>query len=278
MARTRGFIVAVQFALYFAVWITGVYVNGYVFMPFASIRSVFTETPLLAHAFLAGALVAISAAVTFASAVRRELRRALFGALSLIAILWAAAQGLLFLSSGGIAAESFEMALGFVSSLFLSFVGALPDVSSRTLEARARLLCALSLGLSFFVFASGMYLNLNAGSRFFSLPPLVERREILGFITGAQFVVHALLGTAYVISTAAFFVYSALRKRLASIAAFSFFLSAYPALFGILNAAFVSLPPPFALAASMASASSFFLSVMALMYAYTKTASEMGAP
>ncbi|MCL5788744.1 MAG: hypothetical protein M1357_02945 [Candidatus Marsarchaeota archaeon] len=268
-----------QFALYFAVWVTGIFVNGYVFIPFSRVGSIFTEPPLLAHAASAGALGAVSAAAVSVYVVNRETRRALLGVSSMIVLFWAAAQGLLFLSSGGVSTESFEMALGFISSLFLSFVAALPDAGSRTRDTGAQMLCTLCLGLSFLVFASGMYLNLNAGSRFFSLPPLGERREILQFTTGPQFVVHALLGSAYVVSTGGFFIYSLLRKRLTGASASAFFLSVYPALFGILNTAFISLPSPIALAASMASASSFFLSIMTLMYAYSQTGSvEMDTP
>jgi len=264
------FLVGVQFALYFAVWITGIYINGYVFMPSVSLRSVLTQTPIFVHALSVGILVAVSLAAAVADAMHGERRRVLLRVFSLFALLWALVQGVLFLVSAGSGTESLGMALGFIAAFFLSFGAALPRGTLASLGRPIRALCALCLALSFFVFASGVYLNLNAATNFFSLPSSVERMQVARFISGPQFVVHATLGTAYVLATGSLLIYTLLKRKFVREAALSFFLSAYPALFGLLNVAFVSVPEPVMLAASIASASSFFFSVTALMYAFAR--------
>jgi hypothetical protein len=252
------------------VWITGIYVNGYVFMPSVSLRSVLTQTPIFVHALSAGILVAVSLAAAVADAMHGETRRVLLRVFSLFALLWALVQGVLFLTSGGSGTESLGMALGFIAAFFLSFAATLPTGALATLVRPIRALCALCLALSFFVFVSGVYLNLNAAANFFSLPPSVERTQVAGFISGPQFMVHATLGTAYVLATGILLIYTLLKRKFVREAAFPFFLSAYPALFGLLNVAFVSVPESVMLAASMVSASSFFFSVTALMYAFAR--------
>ncbi|MEM3857653.1 MAG: hypothetical protein QXI37_04000 [Thermoprotei archaeon] len=288
------FPLALVYALFCAVWVSGIYVNGYVSNPFStSFESSVRQPGILVHLTLAALLALSLAGATLHALFRRNIRQAAFMATSLALVVLSGVAGFMF--AGGCCTyprsyESMAMGFGYASAFAASFLGLLTDTGRSFKAGRSPvvgqvdsgrklfLLGAACLAFSFAVLASGLYLNLTVASEVFSLPPALAEKAIPRLVWSYPFATHVAFSSALMFC-AYFFAALVFKRRLTHMyapALLSAILVTYSGLVGLVDLALSSiLAAPLegstafylGLAASMTSAAGFIVSVSVYMFA-----------
>jgi hypothetical protein len=250
----------VQLGLYLAIWVLGIYINGFVPSPAdtgGSPISFLLSHVVITH-FLFGTTAAALGLVLLTLGLVHKLQGfSLLIGLSLVAIATAATGGLSFVFEiGSQTFDSMLMATSFITAVFLSFFAVLrlrARVTQPKQRNRLQNLSLVTLGLFYVVFISGIYVNLFVASSVFSEPPFIANQLLAKMIVSPPALVHETSGVLLLVFSFTLTVTTLQAKmsKLAIYGAISSLLVTYSLLEGVMMNVIPALETP------MESSSSF---------------------
>ncbi len=230
-----------QMVLYLAIWLFGIYINGFEPSPQetgASSVSFFLSPIVITHFVLGISTAALGFVLLTLGWVYKLKKFVLLMALSLVSITVAATGGLTFVF--GIGNQNFDsmlMATGFLTAFYLTFLSLLADKSISLKNKKTLTLSFSVLGLFYVVFLSGMYVNLFVASSVFSEPPAIAQKMLFGMVTSPPALIHEISGVLLLVLVTALTI-SLLCTRLSKLGRMgiiSSLLVAYSLLQGVLS-------------------------------------------
>ncbi|MGI0091167.1 MAG: hypothetical protein ACREBS_05615 [Nitrososphaerales archaeon] len=240
-----------QLILYLAVWLFGIYINGFEPSPSETVgspASFFLNPAVIIHFVLAAATASVGIMLFSLGWVYGLRKFTVLTGLSLASIAIAATGGLSFVfGMGNQGTDSMLMATSFITALYLTFLAILSTgLPEMPRKSGIQSLSFMVLGLFYLVFLSGIYVNLFVASSVFSEPPAVTTQMLGQMVTSPPVLLHEtsgvlLLGLAIALTATLF---RARFRELAIRGALCSLLIVYSLLEGVLMNVLPIFEPP----------------------------------